>query len=482
MSKKRNKTTAQWIEYIAQEELPAITSTAHLLETFANDEVSSLPKLSQTILHDQGLSSCIIKVANNISPIGHAKITTVSRAAVVLGIQTVKNICLTAKVLEGLLKSETLSPDIYDRLTRLMATSFYSGLLARMMVDKYNDDTKEQVYLAAMLYRIGETAFWSSGAKEAQLLIEHIHLPQEEFDQKSLDIMGSTFSSISKGLASSWGLGKLLEKALDQPECRTTEIQIIALADKLGGFIDSPPDTIEEFNDVLEKVAAIKKITVRQLKEKVTQVRESAMELLSSFGANILSDLIKPLPTPSCFSARHRLDVNPISKDQAQLETVMQLTHLTYTSRDFNEYLLLVLKSAIFANDFSCCHFYMLSNDKKTLQARFSYDRKGKKLSGGSQIYLSSQENVFSYTIKAGKALLINNYRAVKWRPYLTYDIEKLIDEGAICLAPIKINHNVIGVIVACTSENAPPITKENFNYFSYLTEHLNMCLSLMSK
>ena len=128
------RTTEQWVEVIADQELPAITSIARLLDGFANDDVSSIPKLSKAVLHDQSLSSCLLKVANSIQHMSHNKVTTVSRACVVLGIQSVKNICLTSKLIEGMLNNEALSPDIYEKLTRQMASAFFSG-----RVNRYNN-------------------------------------------------------------------------------------------------------------------------------------------------------------------------------------------------------------------------------------------------------------------------------------------------------------------------------------------------------
>jgi len=152
MKNQHLKTTEQWIDLIANSELPAITSTAKLLDTFSNDDKSSLSKLSKAILYDQGLSSCLLKVANNIQHISVNKVTTVSRATVVLGVQTVKNICLTSKLVSSLLASKSLDVNVYEQLTQLMANSFYAGMLAKMMVPNYSEEVQEEVYLAAMLY------------------------------------------------------------------------------------------------------------------------------------------------------------------------------------------------------------------------------------------------------------------------------------------------------------------------------------------
>lgn len=151
MQDKIKRSQLQWVELLAKNELPAITSIAGMLDKFANDDTSSIPQLSKAILHDQSLSSCVLKVANNAHHMSVRKVTTVSRASIVLGIQAVKNICLTSKILEGLLHSKNLGPEVYQRLTMLMANAFYAGLLAKMMVPKHSDDTQEEVYLAALL-------------------------------------------------------------------------------------------------------------------------------------------------------------------------------------------------------------------------------------------------------------------------------------------------------------------------------------------
>ena len=316
MTKFTRKSIEKWVELIAEKELPAITSTARLLDSFANDDVSSLPKLSKAILHDQALSSCILKVANNIAHIGHSKVTTVSRASVVLGIHAVKNICMTSKLLEGLLKSENLGPKVYEKIMRLMATSFYSGMIAKMMVPEYDEDTQEEVYLAAMLYRIGETAFWSCAGDVTEEVIEFENKDDTAFSKHCFEHLGTTFSDLSIGLAKQWELGDLLEKSLDQPEARTIEMQIIFLADKLARYIDNPPSSAQAFNEVLEGIAKIKKINVRQLKRQLANTRELARDMMANLGVSMLKDLIKPLPTIEDFAQEETIeDLEEISPE-----------------------------------------------------------------------------------------------------------------------------------------------------------------------
>ena len=175
MKRSHEQSVHHWVDIISTSELPAITSTAKMLDKFNNDDKSSLPKLSKAILHDQALASCLLKVANSVQHLSINKVSTVSRASVVLGIQAVKNICLTSRLVEGLLAKHELDEKVFQQLTQSMASSFHAGLLAKMMAPQYAEDTREELYLAAMLYSIGETAFWSAGGESSLNLVPYAH-------------------------------------------------------------------------------------------------------------------------------------------------------------------------------------------------------------------------------------------------------------------------------------------------------------------
>ncbi|WP_139379812.1 HDOD domain-containing protein, partial [Zoogloea sp. LCSB751] len=74
------------------------------------------------------------------------QISTVSRAAIVLGFDAVRNICITAQLLSSLLESKNLSPSVYQRLIKLMAKAFQAAMLTRMMLSHYDDDIQEEAF------------------------------------------------------------------------------------------------------------------------------------------------------------------------------------------------------------------------------------------------------------------------------------------------------------------------------------------------
>lgn len=483
MSKQTPKTTEQWIELIANTELPAITSTVKMLDKFSNDDKSSLPKLSKAILHDQALSSCLLKVANNAQHIGVNKVTTISRATVILGIQTVKNVCLTAKLVDSLLASKSLDYRVYEKLMQLMANSFFAAMLAKMMVPNHGEETKEEVYLAALLYGIGETAFWSSGGALADQLVNSADIDSPDFTSYCEKRIGTSFNALSRGLATNWNLSDLLIKALDEPESRTNEVKVIYFADKLSSSISSPDGSEGEFKQLLHNIADIMQISVQQLKVRITHTREQAMALLSSYGAEVLSDLIKALPKASDFNRNTSLTHRPeMSKEKAVLTSFMTLTHLMKSSRDINEYIQTVLIDSARAFEFERCSFLMLSDDKKFVKSRFVINEHGEKELALYSIPVRTNENAVDRVLASGVPALINDHTLRQWSDLMTDDLAQFIQAGALVVVPVKIGRKVIGVICGQLLASQKEIAKEDFKHLCSLVDHLNLCLTMIMR
>jgi HD-like signal output (HDOD) protein len=482
MKNKDLRTKEQWIDLIANSELPAITSTAKVLDKFSNDDKSSLTKLSEVILHDQGLSSCLLKVANNIQHISVNKVTTVSRATVILGIQTVKNICLTAKLVSSLLASKTLDVNVYEQLTQLMANSFYAGMLAKMMVPNYSEEVQEEVYLAAMLYRIGETAFWSSGGDVAKQLANYPSDSSEDFDYYCQQKLGTNFNELSKGLASTWKLSDLLIKALDQPTTRTDEVKVIYYADKLSAIIAKPEGSEEDYHQLLEEISNIMGINQRQLTVRIDHTREQAEKLLSSYGAEILTERINKLPTSQDFAilAKETDSLEEISRDKALLNGFMKLTQLMKNSKDFNEYLTVALENIAQTFVFERCSFLMLVDNRARVKSRLVMNKEAEADDTKISLDIKHSDNVITRAIASDTPALINDLEELRWRDLIPQEFSDLIGDGAIAFIPVKIGGKAIGVISLQILTPKQQIKTTDFRHVCTFIDHLNMCLTMI--
>jgi transcriptional regulator with GAF, ATPase, and Fis domain len=217
--------------------------------------------------------------------------------------------------------------------------------------------------------------------------------------------------------------------------------------------------------------------------EKIDATRKLALELLGSYGSSILKSYIKPLPKASDFTEQDTPLVEvPLSQDQAILGAIKHLSQLSKTSGNINELLTYSLQSFAHIFGFDRCVFWVLNTTKTALESRNSYNSQGQAISFYHSIALKQSLNIMNYAIQKNNALLVNNYQHAKWQNYINNDIEKLINKGAICIAPVTVGNKNIGVIGAQLLEKSKKINQQNFEQFSFLIEHLNMCLMMMSK
>ena len=482
MSNKDLHTKEQWVDLIANSELPAITSTAKMLDKFSNDDKSSLPKLSEAILHDQGLSSCLLKVANNIQRISINKVTTVSRATVVLGIQTVKNICITAKLVSSLLATKNLDINVYEQLTQLMANSFYAGMLAKMMVPNYSEEVQEEVYLAAMLYRIGETAFWSTGGDVAKKVANYQPSSNQDFTEYCQQTLGTNFNELSKGLAATWHLSDLLIKALDQPTTRTDEVKVIYYADKLSAIIAKPAGSEEDYHCLLKDIANILGISVRQLTIRIDNTREQAETLLSSYGAEILTERIHKLPIAEDFKIAKEDDIqlDEMSREKALLNGFIALTKLMQSSKDFNEYLQLALDNITQIFSFDRSSFLILVNERTRVKSRLVLNENATVDATKIDLDIKCSDNVIARVLSTDTAALLNNPQETRWRDLIPEAFSKLIANGVVAFIPVKIGNKAVGVICLQNLTAKNNISTTDFRQVCSFVDHLNMCLTMI--
>ena len=482
MESKDKKSLQEWVDLLATQELPAITSIACTLDQFSNDDVSSIPSLSKAILYDQALSTSLLKVVNNMPRSVGNKINTISRGATILGVQAVKNICITSKILDGLLNSEDLTAIVHNRLTKLMANAFYAGLLAKMMLPSHSDETQEEVYLAAMLYHIGETAFWSMPSQQAKSLVKYFYLPEAKFQKKCQQELGFTFSELSVGLIEAWKLSDLMAKSQDRPETRTVEIQTIFLANELSTAISTPPDRKSEFDNILKRITRIMKVDNAELHSQIEETQQLVKKLLTSYGTEILKKHIKELPAKDDFKEAE--EKNPyfgISKEKAILSCLNTMSGLAYKSNNINNFLNYALQQLAQIIGFDRASFWIMNKNKGVVQARSTFDKKGHAETFNRVLQYQDCVNVISHVIEIDRAVLINEYKSEEWCHYISDELKLLIASGVICFATVKIEGRVIGIISAQRLSSREKITDDDFSLFTYLVEHLNLCLSLSS-
>jgi hypothetical protein len=122
----------------------------------------------------------------------------------------------------------------------------------------------------------------------------------------------------------------------------------------------------------------------------------------------------------------------------------------------------------------------MLDKDKSSVKSRLIV---GNNVEANTQpvlVKVKHSDNVIARVITSDTAVLINDYKEVRWQNLITEDIEDIVSSGQTCFVPVKIANSVIGVICLQVLIKEYTLSKQNFRQVCGLVEHLNMCLTML--
>lgn len=474
-----------WVDHISDKQLPALSSTVRTLEHLVKDDTVSLAKLGQSVLHDYALTSSILRVANSAAYMGRNQVTTVSRAAVVLGYGTIKNICITAKLLGSLLDNNNLTEAVYIRILKQMAQSFHAGMLTQALLPDLSENKREEIFISALLHHIGESAFWCSGG----LITEHMDEQLKHIDPAdSIEVdmivrkeLGTTFNEISIGLADSWNLGDNFIATIKDPKNYTKESNIVSLADELSIAIANPSKNKIRLKKLLEQIGDATGLKPETLKSTIEQCTKKTEELLESYGAGVLVQYLHPgataLPNPESEGL-------PQNDEKLQLQILRELTALTTEGGDFNVVIQTALEGIYRGIGMDKVIIMVKNNQKKVLEPRFISGEKSQQLKELFCLNLNTAENVFTYALKNAESVWVAQFDDPNWHKLITKPVRNITHNDGFFLAPVMWDKHCIGLIYADRynrkHNKRDKLNIDDYNAFLHFAQQTNLCLSII--
>ena len=202
---------AGWVAHIRDSDMPAFGATVASVRQVTDDDRASAQRLAQVILQDAAMTTKVLKLANSAlyNP-ARQTVNTISRAIVVLGFDTVAEMTLGIRLVDTL-----LTGGVRERVVDGMAHSFHAAVQARGLAVQLGDPRAEEIFIAALLSRVGEMAFWCFGGTTAEELDAALREPSAVADEVQQRVLGFRLRQITSGLVREWRLGALAQSVAD---------------------------------------------------------------------------------------------------------------------------------------------------------------------------------------------------------------------------------------------------------------------------
>lgn len=261
--------------------LPTLPGVINKLNSLSENEKSSVQEMAKIVSSDQVLSARILRLANSPS-YGFYRVSTISNAMILLGVNVVKSLALSSSIFEIMEKNSV----------GLWEHSLGVGVAANLIARKLALPECEEIATAALLHDIGKVII-SLKCSEAESAIRRTIRDQDLYTREAeRQILDTDHAEIGAWLSKSWFLPDKLSEPIAfhhdvaQSENHRIKTSVVHIADvliKASGFGNSGDTYVPRIQkiawDTLKLSEELLAEIVEEIEDKLVEVKNFSLEL-----------------------------------------------------------------------------------------------------------------------------------------------------------------------------------------------------------
>ncbi|WP_296592328.1 HDOD domain-containing protein [Methylophaga sp.] len=468
----------RFIHQLTNKHMPVFPNTMLEINQILEQEDSAAVDVAQVILRDAALTSRLLKMANSVyyNPQGH-HINTVSRALMLLGFEQVKVLALTLVLIDSLKATKR-----HDKVLKEMAVSLHAAVQAQNMATLCHSETPEDIFIAALLSRLGHLTFWAFADEKTVTAFES----RDCNATAESDVLGFTLQQLTQGLAEAWSLNDLLIDSF-RPNVKSESVLIIRYAGQLA-IETSKGWNADKLDPWFEKVASLTHQKLETLKPSVHESALSAQKLLNLTGSERVRGLI-PLP-PEVKDEGEQQDVSsdlepaadyPAPDQSMQLRILQDISQAIQEHCGINLILEMVMEGIYRGAGMDRVIFAVLSADKKQLNCRYVLGNQNEQFCELFQISIDSNaQTLFKDLLAAEDAVLIDNSQPSLLKK-LHKESNQLMAGKPMLAMPLKKSNKPVGLFLADRQASDRGLNRQDLIAFRQFCQQASLAFTFLT-
>ncbi len=273
--KSEPENVTQLVRFIVDQQLPVFANSIRNVFQATDSDNTTGQEIAEIILRDSALTSHVLAAANaaNLGYGAHSKIVTVSRAVVVLGMNSLRSLCVSSAVVESVAGARHHPTQVREAISKAIHAAFQARDIGRAKGLKPADS--ERLFIEALLFYVGEIAFWCFGGIFA-LEAERRILEGVPASRVISDTLGKSFAQFGHELLQAWNLDFLI--------CNSPEV---AIANRLAAM--KPGDCDEKkLKGIVTEISTIYAENIENTCSRIQKNTEEAGQMARLLGMNDL--------------------------------------------------------------------------------------------------------------------------------------------------------------------------------------------------
>lgn len=221
---KKNPIPRDLVENI--EGLPTLPTVVARISQLVQDPNTSAADLNEVLSNDLALSSRLLKLANSSYYGFPNKISSVTHAVVILGFNTVRNVVLSAFVLDAF-EARDVPFGYRDFWVHSVGTAAAASALLKPQGRRMADDG----FICGLLHDIGKVVLHQFARERFAEIVKQVRRGNRLIVEVEQEVLGFTHTEVGGALLEVWGLPRFLRLAVeDHHILKSEEEEVLQLA------------------------------------------------------------------------------------------------------------------------------------------------------------------------------------------------------------------------------------------------------------
>ncbi|MBY0577472.1 MAG: protein kinase [Burkholderiales bacterium] len=450
-------------------DFPALSQAISAVNKIVAADRESISNLSNVILRDFSLTNKLIKLVNaaTYGQFGGA-ISTISRAIVILGFDTVRSVAVTLMLFEHL-QNKSQAAKLKDEII----STFFSGVLAREMAPKGSN--AEEGVICAMFYNLGRLLaafYFPEEVAEIGKLLERM---SEE--AAAVSVLGITYEELGVGIAQSWhfpdrivsSMRKITEEKIREPESEFGKLRVLTnLSNELRQIAQSgnSGEKSQKLHELATRYHDAMPVSEKMLGRAIEESMKKFMIETKILGLNSRDSIF--LKNVNQWSGGHAGDtksveeefqktikvdnaLEPAKQDAGSMLAagIQDITNVMIEEYDLNDLLRMILETIYRSMDFSRVLLCIKDAKQNVMAGRFGFGQGAEAVAKQFRFPLSGPADVFLVALKEGLDIFISDIDAENIRGRIPTWYRTGIDAKSFILFPIIVDKKPIGMLYA---------------------------------
>lgn len=463
-----------WVDALAETKVVSLSSIIRELTRLAESEEASVNQLATVITRDPALTSKVIRVANSVlyNP-GRQAMSTVSRAIMHVGFNTVRAICISAIVMESIIDKAPR-----EGLLRQMANSFHAAVQARGLSEKLRADVKEEIFVATLMVHLGKLLVWSyrHPVADQAYKLEMQGAPARDVEA----LLGTTYERLTLEICRQWDLGDTLNQVLVVAKAdQDRRAQAVRLGEAITRALVQGWDS-EEMRQILAEVASFLSVKVSEARKKIEQNFKEATTLSESYNDPRITQLIqrsvKSGVAPQQTATQTLLEPNP----QLQLEVLQQIMVMMTQGVDSARLFQLVLNGLHQGVGLERVALLLLNQPRTQLAAKFLI---GPQTGTWKERFLCDYErssrNFFAAVMNGREGVLVQDGDPATLNRLFPEHVVNLTHTRNFIIGPLLANGREVGFLYADLGVSGRHLSDGHVSGFKHFLQQTTLCLGI---